>query len=89
MPLRHASSDSTTRQTSSSPLDENKSNQNPAGNDKPENSKIRKTVEEQDAELRMKLEGISGGGGEAGLELEDGKPVAMKRSVKENMCRLI
>lgn len=44
---------------------------------------------EMDEELRLKLEGISGEGGKAGLELEDGKPVAMKRGVKENMFRLI
>lgn len=44
---------------------------------------------EMDEELRLTLEGISGEGGEAGLELEDGKPVAMKRGVKENMFRLI
>ena len=49
----------------------------------------RKTVAEQDEELRLKLEGISGDGGAAGLELEDGKPVAMKRGVKDNMFRLI
>lgn len=48
-----------------------------------------KTMVEMDEELRLKLEGISGEGGEAGLELEDGKPVAMKRGVKENMFRLI
>lgn len=48
-----------------------------------------KTMAEMDEELRLKLEGISGEGGEAGLELEDGKPVAMKRGVKENMFRLI
>ena len=44
---------------------------------------------ELDEELRLKLEGISGDGGAAGLELEDGKPVTMKRSVKNNMFRLI
>ena len=48
-----------------------------------------KTMAEQDEELRQKLEGISGEGGAAGLELEDGQPVAMKRSVKNNMFRLI
>ena len=42
-----------------------------------------------DEDLRKKLEGISGGGGEAGLELENGQPVAMKRGVKNNMFRLI
>lgn len=48
-----------------------------------------KTQLQTDAELQQKLEEISGGGGEAGLELENGKPVAMKRGVKENMFRLI
>jgi hypothetical protein len=42
-----------------------------------------------DAELREKLEGMSGDGGAAGIELEDGKAVAMKRGVRENMFRLI
>ena len=42
-----------------------------------------------DEELRLKMEGISGEGGESGVEYEDGKPVAMKRSVKENMFRYI
>ena len=49
----------------------------------------RKTIAELDAELRQKLEARSGDGGEAGLEFEDGKPVAMKRGVKENMFRVI
>ena len=49
----------------------------------------KKTMAELDEELRLKLEGISGEGGEAGLELENGKPVAMKRGVRENMFRLI
>ena len=49
----------------------------------------KKTQAQTDLELQQKLEAISGGGGEAGLELEDGRPVAMKRGVKENMFRLI
>ena len=49
----------------------------------------RKTIAELDEELRQKLESRAGEGGEAGLELEGGKPVAMKRGVKENMFRLI
>ena len=48
-----------------------------------------KTMAQLDEELREKLEGRSGDGGAAGLELEDGKPVAMKRGVEENMFRLI
>lgn len=49
----------------------------------------KKTMAELDEELRMKMEGKSGEGGEAGLELEDGRPTAMKRGVRNNMFRLI
>lgn len=48
-----------------------------------------KTMAEKDAELMQKLAGISGEGGESGVEYEDGKASAMKRSVKNNMFRLI
>ena len=51
--------------------------------------KSKKTMAQLDEELRMKLEGRSGDGGAVGLELENGKPVAMKRGVRENMFRLI
>lgn len=52
-------------------------------------SQPNKTQQELDDELMKKLAGISGGGGESGVEYEDGKPVAMKRGVKNNMFRLI
>ncbi|KAM3424684.1 hypothetical protein BST61_g6671 [Cercospora zeina] len=48
-----------------------------------------KTVAEADAELMEKLAGHADEGGAAGVEYEDGKPVAQKRSVKNNMFRLI
>ncbi|KAJ5194956.1 uncharacterized protein N7498_008394 [Penicillium cinerascens] len=48
-----------------------------------------KSVSEADAELRERLEKMSGEGGSAGIEYEDGKPNAMKRSVRNNMFRLI
>ena len=48
-----------------------------------------KTQAELDEELRQKLEGIAGDGGEAGMELENGQPVSMKRGVKNNMFRYI
>lgn len=51
--------------------------------------KSTKTMAEKDAELMQKLAGISGEGGESGVEYEDGKASAMKRSVKNNMFRLI
>ncbi|KAI5925550.1 hypothetical protein F4810DRAFT_659114 [Camillea tinctor] len=47
------------------------------------------TVAEKDEELRLKMSGLSGDGGSAGIEYEDGKPVALKRSVKNNMFRYI
>ncbi|KAI6080129.1 hypothetical protein F4821DRAFT_252243 [Hypoxylon rubiginosum] len=49
----------------------------------------KKTMAELDAEMRQKMSGLSGDGGEAGVEYEDGQPVAMKRSVKNNMFRYI
>ncbi|PVH87790.1 hypothetical protein DL98DRAFT_222258 [Cadophora sp. DSE1049] len=48
-----------------------------------------KTILEQDEELRLKLEGISGEGGGAGVEYEGGKAVGLKRGVRENMFRVI
>jgi hypothetical protein len=52
-------------------------------------NKHKKTQAELDKELKMKMDGISGEGGESGVEYEDGKPVAMKRGVRENMFRYI
>lgn len=49
----------------------------------------KKTTVEKDEELREKMSLLSGDGGEAGVELEDGQPVSMKRSVRENMFRYI
>lgn len=48
-----------------------------------------KTMAELDEELRLKLEGVSGQGGIAGMEYEGGKAVGLKRGVKENMFRII
>ncbi|KAJ5990519.1 hypothetical protein N7522_010726 [Penicillium canescens] len=48
-----------------------------------------KTVTEADAELRERLEQMSGEGGASGIEYEDGKANAMKRGVRNNMFRLI
>ncbi len=51
--------------------------------------KTRKSLEELDEELRQRMSGIAGDGGVAGVEYEDGKPAAMKRSVRNNMFRYI
>ncbi|KAK5111831.1 hypothetical protein LTR85_011729 [Meristemomyces frigidus] len=48
-----------------------------------------KTQAQLDQELQEKMAGIAGDGGDAGLELENGRPVSMKRGVKENMFRYI
>lgn len=48
-----------------------------------------KSTAQADKEVHERMEQMSGGGGEAGLELEDGKPVTMKRSVRNNMFRYI
>ncbi|KAL1303424.1 hypothetical protein AAFC00_006814 [Neodothiora populina] len=52
-------------------------------------TKKKKTMAELDEELRQKMSGLSGDGGESGVEYEDGQPVSMKRSVKNNMFRYI
>lgn len=52
-------------------------------------TKPKKTQAELDKELQLKMQGLSGDGGESGVEYEDGQPVSMKRSVKDNMFRYI
>jgi hypothetical protein len=51
--------------------------------------KYHKSMAEADEEMRRAMEALAGDGGEAGLELEDGKAVSMKRGVRENMFRYI
>jgi hypothetical protein len=48
-----------------------------------------KTTQELDEELRSRLEMMSGSGGAAGIEYEDGRAEGMKREVKRNMFRVI
>lgn len=50
---------------------------------------VKKTMAQLDAELREKLEALSGDGGGAGVEYEDGKAEGLKRGVKSNMFRVI
>lgn len=49
----------------------------------------KKTTAELDQELREKLEGMSGDGGGAGVEYENGRAEGLKRGVKSNMFRVI
>lgn len=63
---------------------------NPSAAPQPDQPKPKKkTIAELDEELKLKMAGLVGDGGEAGVEYEDGQPVAMKRSVKANMFRYI
>ncbi|KAI9369713.1 hypothetical protein BJX61DRAFT_545347 [Aspergillus egyptiacus] len=55
----------------------------------PQKSQRVKGMAEADDELRKRLEEMSGEGGAAGIEYEDGKPETMKRSVRNNMFRYI
>jgi hypothetical protein len=64
------------------------SGETPSNKQTPVSNKT-KTVAQADAELRERLERMSGDGGAAGIEYEDGKPSAMKRGVRNNMFRLI
>ena len=67
-----------------------KANQDPVNKNKAtEEDTQKKTIMEIDEELKQKMSGLSGDGGAAGIEYEDGKPVAMKRSVKNNIFRYI
>ncbi|KAI0454636.1 hypothetical protein F5B21DRAFT_229344 [Xylaria acuta] len=61
----------------------------PPAPSKQQSQSQQKTMAQRDEELRQKMSGLAGDGGEAGVEYEDGKPVAMKRSVKNNMFRYI
>ncbi|KAK4957805.1 hypothetical protein LTR66_001215 [Elasticomyces elasticus] len=72
-----------------SPKNESQTASKPGNASQPEAPKKKKTQAELDEELREKMSGLAGDGGEAGLELEDGQPVSMKRSVKNNMFRYI
>jgi hypothetical protein len=49
--------------------------------------KQKQALEHMDDELKAKMAGIAGDGGESGVEYEDGKPVSMKRSVKVSVVK--
>jgi hypothetical protein len=48
-----------------------------------------KTTQELDEDLRLRLEMMSGSGGAAGIQYENGRAEGMKREVKRNMFRII
>jgi len=81
--IRLASSDSSSKPSTTTTTQQETKD----ATEKPQ--KKAKTIAEQDEELRQKMGGLSGDGGESGVEYEDGQPVAMKRSVAKNMFRYI
>lgn len=84
----HPSRESAQKQDVEVPGKESKDSA-PAEAIKAEIKQKKKTIAELDEELRLKLEGVSGEGGTAGVEYEGGKAVGLKRGVKENMFRII
>lgn len=66
-----------------------KTQKSPTTSSQESQSAKKKTQAELDKELELKMQGLSGDGGEYGVELEDGQPTAMKRSVRNNMFRYI
>lgn len=86
---RHTATSSSTAVASGNSEDMSQPNDSDTDKKVADLNKKKKTMAQLDEEMRLAMEGIAGDGGEAGAELEDGKPVAMKRSVKENMFRYI
>ncbi|ETN45164.1 uncharacterized protein HMPREF1541_10041 [Cyphellophora europaea CBS 101466] len=88
--VRHRSSESksTTGKGSGEGASEKKAEQE-ALNSNDKQKPVGKTSSQLDEDMRRAMEGLAGDGGEAGLELENGKPVAMKRGVRDNMFRYI
>ncbi|KAG0161212.1 hypothetical protein Pdw03_3368 [Penicillium digitatum] len=81
-----SSQNTESKQEEANQISENSSNQDNNRHTLPLKAK---TVSQADAELRERLEQLSGAGGACGIEYEDGKPNAMKRGVRNNMFRLI
>lgn len=91
-PLQSIRLSSTTSKSASQPANtkaEAETSEHKKDEDQDTPAKAKKTMAEMDEELRQKMSGLAGDGGEAGIELEGGQPVSMKRSVRENMFRYI
>ncbi|KAI4748598.1 hypothetical protein E4T50_01082 [Aureobasidium sp. EXF-12298] len=87
--LRQTHLASSNPKSASNPTDTQNTQKQSTPQSQPELPKKHKTLAEMDEELRQKMAGHSGDGGDAGIEYEDGQPVSMKRSVKNNMFRYI
>ncbi|KAH0045509.1 hypothetical protein KCU78_g205, partial [Aureobasidium melanogenum] len=87
--LRQTRLASSNPKSASTPTDAQNTQKQSTPQSQPEQPKKHKTLAELDEELRQKMAGHAGDGGDAGIEYEDGQPVSMKRSVKNNMFRYI
>ncbi|KAH0371650.1 hypothetical protein KCU65_g1737, partial [Aureobasidium melanogenum] len=87
--LRQTRLASSNPKSASSPTDTQNTQKQSSPQAQAEQPKKHKTLAELDEELRQKMAGHAGDGGDAGVEYEDGVPVSMKRSVKNNMFRYI
>lgn len=85
----HLSTAVTSHQTQNTPPSELSQRPREAREAPEPTAKGKKTMAELDEELRLKLEGMSGEGGAAGVEYENGKAEGLKRGVKSNMFRVI
>lgn len=81
LPTTSSQNEQASRQIGSSPPSQT-ANEAPGG-------QAKKTMAELDEELRLKMEGMSGEGGSAGVEYENGRSEGLKRGVKANMFRVI
>lgn len=84
---RWTSSTTSTKAPSSEPSEKSDSTKRKEAIEKMK--KAHQSMAQADEDMRNIMEGLAGDGGSAGAELEDGKPVAMKRGVRENMFRYI
>lgn len=94
MPLQTRAASTSCERSSSKPTSEHPSTKDStdgmaggAGQKSPKAQK--KTTAQADEDMKRAMEGLAGDGGEAGVELENGQPVAMKRGVRDNMFRYI
>ncbi|KAI9150397.1 hypothetical protein HJFPF1_10163 [Paramyrothecium foliicola] len=86
--LRQASTSSTRGHSPTQDANAQMQSQSKSAHEGPTKTK-RKTVSQMDEELRSRLEAMSGDGGAAGVEYENGVAAGLRSEVKRNMFRVI
>lgn len=77
------------RASTKTSISDTTNSENPVSNNESSEVGSQQASEKKKTQAELDDEAMSGDGGTAGLELEDGQPVSMKRSVKNNMFRYI